>query len=1356
MRRSVLLPACYMPIVSAWAACCGIFAVVQADEPPTVTPNGAAAAASVDPTINAALANAERLAREAFAKRPEFAERKKLDEQLAKGASKRTDDEQLTLLIQRAELAAKLFAAAAKQLPGFPGSAPELTKDVIDRYNAAAEHCRGRNDFKHAILLYERLDSALGVSHPFDYWQRVDARVKARGAEACDKATVGAVLSLSGGTLAIFMGKNLENQGRYREAIVQVTQGAASCERVLGQESSEYIWALKTLAGIHRSQSNYSEAERLYARTILLTERTYGKHHPSYAEAQNDLGSLYFSLGKYTQALECLEEAARVYEATIGTDNYNYALFTNNIGASLNNLARFRESEPLFRSALVIARKHAGEKSELYGLILSNLGYLYDCRAEYPRAAEYYEQAVEVYEQVMGKNHPETLRTLNMQGDMLVETGKYAAAEPLFQRILAGQKKMLGDKHPDYAGALYSLGTLYRQQGNYAAAEPYFREAMAVNVAAYGERSSAHAVGLNYIGSLRWSQGRYDEAIAHFEQALAMFREVYGEKSRGVARTLDNIGSALTMQGKFLEAEEPILKSVEIYKAVYGNDHTAVAFAQSNLANAYVGLADFDSAERLQRRNLEIFLHAYGRESLPYARTLANLGQVYGRRAEYEKALDVFRESRACYLAAVGDKHPEYARSLSQVAAAYKHLGRLEESSKLLEQARVLQETLLGKSHPDYATTTQTLASVRFWQNRSEESRALYRELIDRTRADEGNDYQGLPGRLLGLASLEHAVGNYAIAEALGREALERSQTWTERVMEAQAERRQLAMAAEQGRLLDGYLAIALDARAYTEQAYGFALRHKGSAWMQQRRLRAAADDPKSAPLFQELQRTTSQIASRAMSEPKPEQRAAWREEIERLTAEKETLERRLASESSAFRTARHVTTVQDVRNVLPEDVVLCDILEFDRLRRPDAAQAGKPLEPERRLAAFIVRQTGPIELVELGSADEVAAAVDAWRASYGASPEGIDAGQKLRTLVWLPLEAHLKSGQTVLVSPDGVLGRFPLAALPGRAEGTYLLEDWALATVPVAQALPSILAEKPDSPVELGNLLLIGGVDYDADESYAAPQLAKKSFGRRVARGAEWRKFEPLTGAVGEIAVIEKTYRDLFGDAGLTRLEKAAAEEERFKAEAPKHLFLHVATHGFFAPPELRSALAASKDDEPGEATGGGSSRSLGGEGPALVGQHPGLLSGLALAGANRPPSPDRADGILTAEEVQTLDLRHVDLAVLSACETGLGEVAGGEGLLGLQRSFQVAGARTTIAGYWKVDDLATRLLMERFYRNLWDKEMPRLIALREAQLYLLNNPDAVRGAEPPEDEPRLRTAARYWAAFALSGDWR
>ena len=128
------------------------------------------------------------------------------------------------------------------------------------------------------------------------------------------------------------------------------------------------------------------------------------------------------------------------------------------------------------------------------------------------------------------------------------------------------------------------------------------------------------------------------------------------------------------------------------------------------------------------------------------------------------------------------------------------------------------------------------------------------------------------------------------------------------------------------------------------------------------------------------------------------------------------------------------------------------------------------------------------------------------------------------------------------------------------------------------------------------------------------------------------------------------------------------------------------------------------------------------------VTGWHPGLLSGLVLAGANQPTEPDRDDGILTAIEVASLDLTNVDLAVLSACETGLGEVAGGEGILGLQRAFQTAGARSVVAGLWKVPDRATQMLMTRFYENLWDKKMSKLEALRQAQIWMLR--------EVPKDE--------------------
>ena len=150
---------------------------------------------------------------------------------------------------------------------------------------------------------------------------------------------------------------------------------------------------------------------------------------------------------------------------------------------------------------------------------------------------------------------------------------------------------------------------------------------------------------------------------------------------------------------------------------------------------------------------------------------------------------------------------------------------------------------------------------------------------------------------------------------------------------------------------------------------------------------------------------------------------------------------------------------------------------------------------------------------------------------------------------------------------------------------------------------------------------------------------------------------------------------------------------------------------------------------------------------GRGIVGFHPGLLSGLALAGANRPLEPGQDDGILTALEVAELDLAGVELTVLSACETGLGETgrgqaAGGEGLLGLQRAFQVAGRGAVVATLWDVDDEATRALMERFYENLWQKKKMRLEALREAQLWMLRGGWRRELAQPHAVEEKLTGA--------------
>ena len=199
-------------------------------------------------------------------------------------------------------------------------------------------------------------------------------------------------------------------------------------------------------------------------------------------------------------------------------------------------------------------------------------------------------------------------------------------------------------------------------------------------------------------------------------------------------------------------------------------------------------------------------------------------------------------------------------------------------------------------------------------------------------------------------------------------------------------------------------------------------------------------------------------------------------------------------------------------------------------------------------------------------------------------------------------------------------------------------------------------------------------------------------------------------------------------------------------RAALQKSRYAHLATHGFFAPAELKSALASRSGDEKLFGQGG------------VSGWHPLLLSGVVLSGANKEAKPGEEDGILTALEVSEMDLSGLELAVLSACETGLGQEASGEGLLGLQRTFQVAGTRSVVASLWKVPDRATQALMAEFYRVAWDRKtvVSRVEALRQAQLAMLREGDKRGMLRRDKQDKSERVPPYYWAAFVLSGDWR
>jgi CHAT domain-containing protein len=542
----------------------------------------------------------------------------------------------------------------------------------------------------------------------------------------------------------------------------------------------------------------------------------------------------------------------------------------------------------------------------------------------------------------------------------------------------------------------------------------------------------------------------------------------------------------------------------------------------------------------------------------------------------------------------------------------------------------------------------------------------------------------------------------------------------------------------------------------------------------------AARSSPDTARRFSELEETSRALARFSLVVPKSTEVAAHHQKLVELSNQVERLEHDLAAENGELREqlGRLQCTSEVLRHSLPNSTVLVDFLEYDHLLRPKS-KGGSP-QFERRLAAFIVQPKKPVERVELGPVAPIAVAIDVWRGLNtphpGMSPfeqkifyllqtkwkqdfGDQDPGRKIRELVWDKIEPHLDKAQVVLISPDGATARFPWPALPGREPGSYLIEQLAVAIVPVPSLLPELIAgqkrldtQNTDEP-RAATMLLVGDVDFDADPGQAAIGSTTANAPRKVpvdeGLTERWH-CTALTGTRSEISAIAESFEQQFSDGFLKKLSRDEATKGQVVKKMPKGEYLHFATHGFFASPGLRSALYGGSQAQPDPAELFAQRD--------IAGYHPDLLSGLALTGANRGPTEGKDDGILTALEVEQLDLGRAKLVTLSACETGLGETAGGEGVLGLQRAFQIAGAKSVVATVWSVSSGATHALMVEFYRNLWQKKMTKLEALRQAQLKMLRDefPRPGKSADDQSAAKDRRLPPFFWGAFVLSGDWR
>ncbi|WP_438035457.1 CHAT domain-containing protein [Sorangium sp. So ce204] len=740
----------------------------------------------------------------------------------------------------------------------------------------------------------------------------------------------------------------------------------------------------------------------------------------------------------------------------------------------------------------------------------------------------------------------------------------------------------------------------------------------------------------------------------------------------------------------------------------------------ARLANVYLDLGDLQSAEDLLKR-AQPLLHGW---SEFYA--VDSLARLYlERRAlrAFEEALD---RMRAILRQATSGSAWAYALPDLRAAQLSLRRGQVEEAERRLLDLRPRLEPALPAQSAVRADLLEELGVLSTRKGDPAAEALLLQALVIRERVF-APDHPAIVRALGHLADLYVAQGRTAVAVRT-RERAAGLQDRSARANLARGSERQkrLYMGLVQ-RDTDATLSLHLQGAPRDQAAARLALRsilrRKGLA------LDAIAEsfaslrrslDAEGRALLDALTQLDAKLSTAITRGPIDLPAEEHQREVQQLEAERQRLEFQLAARTRAARPAdakEPPITVEGVQAAIPDGAALVEIVQY----RPHDP-FGPPVRPTwgmPRYAAYVVGRRGGVTGVDLGDAAAIdAAAAELSRDLSNPERDPRERARRLDALVMQPIRGALGPARWVLLSPDGALNLVPFAALVDE-DGGYLIERASFTYLTSGRdLLRAAGAAAPRAGAPRGGALVV------ADPAFGSlSELAPDDGATRGLRSAELAgaRFPPLPGTEREAEAVRSAL------ASATVLTGPSATEEALKrAQRPR--VLHIATHGFFLPDQGSPADPAGTR---------GAERGAEIEGRAFR-ENPLLRSGLALAGANaRRSSSDEDDGILTALEISSLDLRGTQLVVLSACETGLGEVPRGDGVYGLRRALLLAGAETQVMSLWKVGDLATRDLMTSYYAAL-ARGGGRSEALRSAQLQIR----------------RERPHPHAWAGFITSGE--
>jgi CHAT domain-containing protein/Tfp pilus assembly protein PilF len=1028
-------------------------------------------------------------------------------------------------------------------------------------------------------------------------------------------------------------------------------------------------------------QGKYDEAIPVAKTSLAILEKILGNKHPNVATIINNLASLYDFKGDYAQAALLYQYSLNIREKAFGLNHPDVANSLYNLGGAYHSQGKYTQAEQFYQRALGILVKDPGSNDKSIAIVLTKFAGLYESQGKYLEAEQLYQRALSVQEKGLGIDYSDIANSLSSLAGFYEGQGKYTEAEEFYQRALAIREKALGQNHVDFANSLNSLAGIYRSQGKYTQAEQFYQRSLAILIRVLPSNYPDIAYTLNGLALLYKTQAKYKEAELNYRLALDLREKALGQNHVDVANSLHNLAALYETQGKHDQAEQLSQRSLFILEKALGKKHPDVAKSLNGLALLYSEQGKYVQAEPLYQRSLSILEEFLPNGHPTTANTLNNLSAFYGNQGKYTQAEPLAQKALAIREKFLSKDHPDVANSLNNLALLYINQGKYVEAELLAQKALVIREKALGKEHPDVAAVLNNLAALYDRQSKYAEAEPLYRRSLDILEKYLGKDHPNIATILNNLATMYTSQKKYVQAlEFHGRSSIIEERILS-RVLAIGSERDKQNYVNNISTSPDFSIHLAFQSQSVDAQRLAIItiLRRQG------RILDATAET---------IQRIRPRLKDR------PDLQILF-DDWKNILQEQSALDRsNLKQENPKEYRARYEklnqlgqemeSQLSNKSVVFRQTVMPVELEKVQKLIPQDAALVhivryqpyNSKVDNTKRLTpprytAATLRTTGNPHWVDLGTAAEIEKNIQTFRTYL---QDGSGTSNLQRNKIARTLHAQLIQ---------------PLRQHLGDTKHLLLSSDAALNLIPfealqdennkylIEQYTFSYLTSGrdllrfPAAPPSRQAPIVFSEIDYQANFSPLATQ-------------AETNQIQTI-----------------FPNAQIIR-DRAATKTALQQVQAPQ--ILHLATHGFFKP--APKDTIANLDN-------------------------PLTRSGIVLAGADSRSGV----GILTGLEASALDLYGTQLVVLSACETGLGDISTGEGIYGLRRALVIAGSQSQVLSLWKVGDTATVELMKLFYQNL-KAGMGRHEALRDAQLKLLRHPNY----QNPYN----------WAAFIPSGNWK